>query len=522
MNEEQARALVADAFKQLDLSETILKRSDTALYRALVVITRRIGQLPPEGDLMREVVWKKLQRDLLPELNLYAKRLGVEVLTTLKAELVNIERFAASYIEVPLEINGRTTLGQEVSAQTQVNVGGFSSGATADPNVRKIENPFNFTAQVAGESVTVRSGNLAYKALSQVEVAGTNVRNLLGVGISEAGELIPLKKGNPSFGSFLLKSVDKHVRLGILRGDTTEALARSLVSDSIRGKLVMGATGKQLRSAAMTVARTAVADTTERVHEAFWDANSDRIAAWSYEGSMDGRICEQCLPWDGVIKKDRDDLPVVPQHPRCRCRRIPETRTSLALRKGDQKDNPNAGTSIEYFNEAQLSAKFGRKNGEDFDGFLKRVSGPRERGEGVGDDSRWRVFKTPQKGPDGERWFRASHDLRLNNGRPVNAAEWLGQAEPATQQQFFGSGSSKAGAVRAEIFRRKVASGRSPQQALNELLSGDRMQGRQFIPLSKLKGELPEAERILSPREEALLARRKAQARKRSSAKAKP
>lgn len=514
MEESQAKALIRDAFKQLELSELSAKKADAELYRALIRITSRIRGLPPHGDIMREKVWRKIRRDLPELLNPYVQKLGLETLTTLKAEIVNIEKFARSYIEIPLEIAGE---------KGKVTVGGFSSGITPDPNIRAIESPLNFTAQVHGQQTTVRAGASSLKVLNKIQVAGANVQKLLGVGVNEAGKVILLDKRVPELGGFLFKSVEREVTLGILRGDTTEAIARQLVSSVGVDRGVLGAAAKKVRSQAMGVTRTVVADATQRIHEQVWDQldkegnDKTRIVSWRYEGSMDGRICERCLPWDGAVKKNRSDLPAVPQHPRCRCVRLPETRTSISL-KGD----PNAGTAIEYFNEQQLSEKFGRKRGEDFNGFLKRVSGPRERGQGVGDNRSWRVYKTPQKGPDGERWYRASHDLSLKNGRPLNAAGWLGQAEPATQQQFFGGGSSKVGAIRAEIFRKKIKSGKTAQQALNELLTGDKMEGQRFIPLSKLNVGLLEAERILSPREEALLARRKAQSRKRSSAKAKP
>jgi hypothetical protein len=162
-----------------------------------------------------------------------------------------------------------------------------------------------------------------------------------------------------------------------------------------------------------------------------------------------------------------------------------------------RKESEIPGSAIELFNEEQLRKKFKAKDGESMPDFLKRIGGGRNAGQGVGPQKDWRVFKSTVKGPDGERWYRAAKDLRLTkDGRSKGAADWLAEAQPATQQAFFDS------PIRAALFRRKVKEQKkTPQQALSELLQGP-TNDRQFIPLSRLKTELPDADRILSPAQE--------------------
>lgn len=524
MDEAQAKRLTRAAFRELDITEAAVKRADPELYRALIRISSRIKQLPgPEEGILRQQAWKKIQRDLPELLNGYSQKLGVEVLTTIKQELVNMEEFARGYIEVPLEVRkGAERL------QSKVSVGGFSSGSTGDPNVRQVETPWTYTANVLGDDITVRTGQLAAQTLGKLEVAGSNVRKLLGVGVNDAGEVILLNKSKPQLGGFLVRSVEKAVTQGLLRGDTTDDIAREIISSVGADRAITGGAAKRVRSQAMGIARTMTADASNRVQEAFWQQNAkiqyldlngepreyQVIRGWEVDTSMDGRICEQCAPLSGRMTQERSDLPEFPLHPRCRCRALPVSNTELALRR---KEGKGRSSGVELFNEQQLSEKFGRQRGEDFDAFLKRVSGPAARNKGVGPGGRWRVFKTQVKGTDGKRWFRAAHDLGGNR----TAAEWLAQASPATQQSFFGQGSDKAGAIRAALFKQKLAKGKTADQALAELLTGSKFE-RQFIPLSKLNATLPEAERILSPREENILARRQALSRRRSSAKAKP
>ena len=127
--------------------------------------------------------------------------------------------------------------------------------------------------------------------------------------------------------------VDRTVKQGFLLGETNEQIARNL-TQAFNGSV------RNTRA----IARTAVMDMSQRAHERFWDANSDRIKMWEFDATFDYRVCPLCYPNDGKRSKERGNLPTVPVHPNCRCRVIPLTATALALEKEDMKEGMQIST----------------------------------------------------------------------------------------------------------------------------------------------------------------------------------
>lgn len=111
--------------------------------------------------------------------------------------------------------------------------------------------------------------------------------------------------------------MQRSINLSMLQGESMQQAAKRLTS-------VMGIGLNQ----AETLARTAIADVSNRVREEVYEANSDVIAGKKFNATFDSRVSEGCLVRDGAtydinnkptndIAK-RNDYQRCPRHMRCR------------------------------------------------------------------------------------------------------------------------------------------------------------------------------------------------------------
>ena len=94
------------------------------------------------------------------------------------------------------------------------------------------------------------------------------------------------------------------MRSGIINGKTTQEIAEMMAVDVLaagRNGVSLGATGKQIRSQAMAMARTATQDMARQVKEQFYEENKDATEGmvWMWTTALDSRTCETCSPLDG-------------------------------------------------------------------------------------------------------------------------------------------------------------------------------------------------------------------------------
>jgi hypothetical protein len=486
MTPEQARLLVRQAFIEQGLTGSVIKGIEPDLIAALLRIAGRIKTLPKPGDLMREQVWRQTRPQLYADLDRFANRLGVDLLNTLKGQVQSAEEFARGYVELGVE--KATATGQNVTAGSSVTVG---AGPTfqAQP----------FQSFVMGKDITVTSGQTYFKAISQAGVAGKDFQALFGASINQTDGFISVGGKGTGVARFYMTSIDRLVTQGILEGRLTEDIASDLVGESFRG-LNLGMTGRQLKTQATTVVRTAIADSLNRAHEAFWSANNDwewtdpntgeehkgtLIKGFIFDATTDSRACPECSMWDQKYATKIDDLPRAPLHPRCRCVRRPVTNTERLLMKEDAEDARDGrgpktvGSGIELQTEEDLRKSGALRRGESMKDFLGRQKRLRKAAQQQGRDLPERWYATPVK-KDGKVYWRKAVDLPpVGRAGVMRVPEWLGQkngngfvVSDATRIDFFGGG--KAGEARNETFKRLIKEGKGSREALVALLSVDR------------------------------------------------
>lgn len=485
MDERQARMIVRNQFRLLDLSKTVMQRSDDALTQAIINAARLIKTLPPEGDLLREQAWKAL----LPRIDaLFTEAAGSmarELVPVLRDEVLAQVNFAASYIKpgqhkVQLEWEKSTLNGVPLSgpAGPPISSPGFTLGSPTSTPPWAIET----TAREIGAAAVAEADKLftvkvppnIYGVVKRTTIAGGDLARTFGASVDASGELLSIGTERSGLARFLMKSVDHRVRQGFLAGETTEAIAQNLIIDSVRqGKgWHLGPTALKLKRDATAVARTAVLDLANRTHQEVWDANEfdddgERIiVAYRFDASNDSRACPTCVALDDK-EGSKEEVPRPPVHPQCRCQRLPVTRTELELRKSGNSLTQRPGSAVELVAPKDMPR---RLPGETQKDWLRRLN--REQAK---DGVRW--YQTTRS-VNGQTWYQRARDLP----KPGTVAHWL--ADPGTQraalEQAMGGG--QAGSLRADWFLRETKAGRDPQRVYSEMLSFKGMTNRKVSP----------------------------------------
>jgi len=478
MTPEQARLLVRQAFREQDLTLETIRRADPNLVWALRRIAGLIKRLPPPGDLMRESNWRQQRAAAMAEMDRYARSLGEETLQTLKAEIDRSEEFSRGYIKAGVE--GATQVGEQVQRSTVARV-----GVNQAP-------PFN--AYVLNRELSVTTGQTYYRAFNKAGVAGQTFAQAFGVKLDDLGGILQVPTGRGGVARYFMTSIDRLVMQGILAGTDTEEIAQNLIFDSIRGGLSLGSSAKSLKSSAVTVVRTAIADGLHRAHEEFWDANDDWewtdplsgekrsgkvIQGWIFDATTDSRACPDCAMQDQKYAPERDGLPAPPLHPRCRCSRRPVTETERALMKQDAAEArrreqaglapQTIGSGVELYEAKDLP---GRRRGESPKEFIERMQRKRKAANRDRREPPDRWYATPVK-KDGKTFYRVARDLPAVGRDGVRRVpEWLATTSKATQVDFFGT------EARQERFQELIKGGATPREAMVQLLSVDKEEGR--------------------------------------------
>jgi len=478
MTPEQAKKLVQLAFYEQGLANDMVKNVDSDLKATLRIIAGEIRALPEPGDLMRESRWRAIKPRIMAQLERFSGRFGESVISVLRDGAVKAEEFSRGYIELGVE--GATQSGQVVRANSSVTV-----GINQPPQMMFINN----------QEIPVTTGRIYFKAIAETDVVGQSFTKLFGKSISEQGGILTVGQQKTGFARFFMTSIDRMVTEGILKGEATEEIAQNLIFESVRNGLNLGKTAKQLKTQAMTVARTATANALNRAHAAFWDANNSwewtdedgnrrsgkLIVGYVFDAVTDSRACPECAMYDQQFREKRDQLPVAPLHPRCRCVRRPITRTERALMTKERRSGQvDGGSGIQLYQASELP---GRRKGESPKDFIKRQRRLRQAQIQQGKDTKERWYATPVK-KDGKTYYRVARDMPATDGSGVRRVpEWLAKTNKTTQVDFFG-GPRRAGSdvpspgeIRQAEFQRLIKGGDHPREALNKLLNVDREDG---------------------------------------------
>ena len=542
MDEKTARQLVRNTFDLLAAGDRALAAAEPALIAAFQRVTRLLETLPPVGDVMRERAWREMKPAVLQALEPATGQLGLSIVNELAEELKAQVAFATNVLQTRGEIVDKWGVTHTTS---DINIGGFSvdePGASAarraagdfSQNVRSIEAPWTSTgtiAQIGGAAVpdisadnfTIRVPPSVARQISRTRISGQTLERAFPISIEGTGATMTLGRKETGFTQFMLNTLDTRVRTALLRGDTTEEVARELVFDSMKQGLNLGPTANQLKNYARAAARTALMDGSQRIQEEVWDANSGVIAGWEFDATNDSRTCPRCFPLDGLFSKEKAGIPSTPIHPACRCRRLPVTNTELLMRT---KGGEPGGSSVELVAPGDVPA---RRDGESTKAYKDRLSDDRyylTKGKAGGE--MWvrraidhKAIKQQMDVADLPKTVRSIllEDGRLKPGqtkialeRGMTGPQWLAQGTTteASRQVAFGGG--HAGAVRSKLFNRWLEQGMSPEKAFDKLLVGGKANTR-FIPLKKLQEmgiQLPKAAPIRSEAYLKRLAKRRA------------
>jgi SPP1 gp7 family putative phage head morphogenesis protein len=247
-------------------------------------------------------------------------------------------------------------------------------------------------------------------------------------------DLFTPKGNDPSpFTTSNRRMIDSLVTGGIIKGESTANIAKAINSEL----------ETKIKGQAEAIARTAIQDYNRQVKEAVWDANADALEGLAYEwvSALDSRTCTVCAPLDGQERPKRGDFPKTPYHVRCRCQVV------LI-----DPDDPGR-------------VRFGQDAYED-----------KPTGKGV--------YKT-KKAVKGKELYRKNREVKTVNGESPRYADYLYGSKGVTQEMFFGGGN--VGKLRAERFNRYVKNGKSPQDALVDVLRGDKPKTPVVAPRPKPK-----------------------------------
>lgn len=117
-----------------------------------------------------------------------------------------------------------------------------------------------------------------------------------------------------------LQRIMDTVRIGMVQGDTTDNIVRSVVGsralDGTDGVLQM------TRNDIASVTQTAVATVSNEARQAYYEANNDIFTQEQWVATLDDATCIECGDLDGEVF-DIGDGDQPPLHFNCRCVRVP-------------------------------------------------------------------------------------------------------------------------------------------------------------------------------------------------------
>lgn len=110
------------------------------------------------------------------------------------------------------------------------------------------------------------------------------------------------------------------------------------------------------RNQADVVARTYMIQSATRARESMYKEFETVLPRFRYVAVLDSRTCPICSPDDGKMADKFEDLPSVPRHPRCRCQRLPWTRTMDRV-KAERPSTIDAPKKVQH-RDGSTSTKF--------------------------------------------------------------------------------------------------------------------------------------------------------------------
>jgi len=405
VDERQALAAIRNAVRLEGLSEDVARRVAPQLREIFTELGKQFRAMPP-GNIEREV-WYRQQRLRIAELfRAPNEELRGYLQATLGDEVYRQMHFAESYLKVAGE--DPETLISATMPQDGVNIN-MNSGPTS-----------------IGRGVQFTREQL-HQITQETRVLGERLDDLFTSTID-----------NDTIGPWIKQNIgliDRVVKTGFLTGQTADQVAAQ----------IPGLDREAMRRN-KAIARTALMDMSARAQEAFWLANSDVVAGFEFDSSLDDRVCHLCAPWNGKFAEKITQLPKTPVHVNCRCRVLPLTHAEMLLREEEGEQRQTVMELIEAKSKDDAIAKAKLKP------------------DAVGA----RAYASQVK-YKGKKYWRVAVDLKRPS-KPYTMGDFLKQASPQTQAKVLGS------EKRAREFMRKVLGTKdkapiSPDRALREVVN---------------------------------------------------
>ncbi len=425
MNEQQAYLAIRNTIRLENLSVKTASEITPELTQIFAWLGQQIRALPP-GSIEREQQYRAMRQQIASIFRPVNAQFYVELRRALDEEVYRQVDYAQSYLRIA-EAGKSNKDSSNPSPRESINT--QSVQVVTDPSL-------DVSLSGAGVRPMQFTRTQLMALTRETKVLGATLERLFGVD----GEQSAWIRDN-------VKLIDQTVKRGFLLGNTNAQIAAELPG-----------VGRVARRRNRAIARTAVMDMSANAQEAFWDANSEGIAGWEFDASMDNRVCPTCAPWDGRTAEKRADLPDTPVHVNCRCRVLPLTETELQLRKDRGPQRRSVIELIEADSDKAAEAK-------------ARL------GENV---TSARAYSS-QVTVNGKKYWRVSKDI-VQSDHPLTMGEFLRQASPATQAQVLGGGARKLGEKRTRRFMRLIAGSEdrppiTPDAALREVTNFSEQDG---------------------------------------------
>lgn len=273
--EDQLKALIRQAFSLNNTADKSVVSVDAVLARTMATVKSLVQSMPKEG-LLRQQSWRQLEPLVKAQIKFYTDQLGRAIVDNDSQAAPKMRDYA---------------------------VREFVNGGAALPAAVVIRN------QPVPDSVRM--------ALNS-KVNGKRVETLFALD-GQGADVSPVNKA-------LFRTIDTRVRAGLIRGDTTDAIADLMATDvvagGVRGVSLTAPVAKYIRSQAMAIARTATSDMQRQVKEQLYEDNRQHLGGmvWLWTTALDSVTCETCAPLDQKRWPQGDKgRPTWPLHPNCRC-----------------------------------------------------------------------------------------------------------------------------------------------------------------------------------------------------------
>ena len=416
--EDQLKALIRQTFALQNRADKSVLKVDDVLARSMANIKSLVETLPQEG-LLRNKAWKDLEPLVREELKRYSDQLGRALVTGDSEAAPMMRDYAVREFE-----HGGAELPEAVRVRNQPVPGSVEMALNSKVNGVRVQDLFAMNPKVKSTDRRVQQSK-----------------------INKA----------------LFNTIDTRVRGGIISGATTEEIAELMAKDVEKAGIPgvrIGDAGKQIRSQATAVARTATQDMARQVKEQVYEDNKEATEGmvWMWTTALDSKTCQTCAPLDQE-RWDQGDSgrPSWPLHPNCRCQ------TVLI----DPEDDFWNQTSV---NAQQVKpAEVWKKKKDGKMGWVK-TEPYKDKG----------AYKTPVV-IDGKKYWRTS--VTVTSDKPPTRladvyARWATDSNASLEAAM--------GPRRAAFFKKQFNEfNRDPEQILNAMLTGNKG-AQQWIPVEKL------------------------------------